>query len=353
MRCGASQICITPPVGVELAGFVAREQPSVGLHDDLYVHGLYLEQENERLLWLHADLLAFERDWVRRLRSSLARDLGLAERQVLISATHTHSGPAPLVRWSCLACWKDPVMIEIIAHRGASAYEPENTLRAFESAIRMGATMLELDVHLTRDGELVVLHDAEISHTTNGHGDVANLTLAEAQTYDAGLGEHLPSLREVIELVRGRARLYIELKGLFTPEPLVRLLRAEAFCDDVIAGSFLPWLPQKVKYLAPEIRTALLFKDLDPPRMVGWAQSIGADFAHPCWEHLAPQPHRLLTPEIVQMIRRARLGIVLWHEERPEELRQLAALDVDGICTNTPDVLRDILHGAVAPGQNP
>ena len=98
MRCGASQIYITPPVGVELAGFVAREQPSVGLHDDLYVRGLYLEQENERLLWLHADLLAFERGWVRRLRSSLARDLRLAERQVLISATHTHSGPAPLVR---------------------------------------------------------------------------------------------------------------------------------------------------------------------------------------------------------------------------------------------------------------
>jgi glycerophosphoryl diester phosphodiesterase len=235
-------------------------------------------------------------------------------------------------------------MIEIIAHRGASAYEPENTLRAFELAIRMGATMLELDVHTTRDGELIVVHDAEVGHTTNGRGDVATLTLADAQALDAGLGEHLPSLLEVINLVRGRARLYVELKGLFTPEPLVRLLRAEGFCRDVIAGSFLPWLPQKVKWLAPEIHTSLLFRDADPRRMIAWAQSISADFVHPCWEGQAPEPHRLLTPDVIRAIREAGLGIVLWHEERPEELRQLARLDVDGICTNTPDVLHRILH---------
>jgi glycerophosphoryl diester phosphodiesterase len=237
-------------------------------------------------------------------------------------------------------------MIEIIAHRGASAYEPENTLRAFETAIHMGATMLELDVHTTRDGELIVLHDAEVSRTTNGRGDVATLTLAEAQALDAGLGEHLPSLREVINLVRGRARLYIELKGLFTPEPLVRLLRAEDFCGEVIAGSFLPWLPQKVKWLAPEVRTSLLFRDVDPQRMVAWAQSIGADFVHPCWESQALDPHRLLTPDKIRAIRTAGLGIFLWHEERLDELRHLVRLDLDGICTNTPDVLYGVLHAA-------
>jgi glycerophosphoryl diester phosphodiesterase len=231
-----------------------------------------------------------------------------------------------------------------IAHRGASAYEPENTLRAFETAIRMGATMLELDLHLTRDGELIVLHDPEISRTTDGAGDVSTLTLAEAQAFDAGKGEHLPSLREVIALARSRAQLYTEMKGLFTPEPLVELLRQEHFCDDVIAGSFLPWLPQKVKWLAPEVRTSLLFKDVDALRMIAWARSIGADYVHPCWEDRDPQPHRLLTPEMIQEIRRAELGVILWHEERPDELRALARLDVDGICTNAPDALRDVLE---------
>jgi glycerophosphoryl diester phosphodiesterase len=230
----------------------------------------------------------------------------------------------------------------VIAHRGASAYEPENTLRAFETAIRMGADMLELDIHLTREGELIVVHDPEISRTTNGAGDVSAMTLAEAQAFDAGSGEHLPDLREVIALVRGRAQLYVEMKGLFTPEPIVRLLRAERFCDDAIAGSFLPWLPQKVKWLAPEIRTSLLFKDVDPLRMIAWAKSIDADYVHPCWEDQAPQPHRLLTPEVIGSCRAAGLGIILWHEERVRELRALAGADVDGICTNTPDVLRDI-----------
>jgi neutral ceramidase len=97
MRCGTSQLCITPPVGVELAGFAARRQPSVGVHDDLYARGLCLEQGQEKLLWLHADLLGFEQRHVRRLRSALARQLGLAERQILFSATHTHSGPATLL----------------------------------------------------------------------------------------------------------------------------------------------------------------------------------------------------------------------------------------------------------------
>ena len=236
-----------------------------------------------------------------------------------------------------------PATMHIIAHRGASAYEPENTLRAFETAIRMGATMLELDVHLTRDGELIVLHDAEISHTTDGAGDISTLSLAEAQAFDAGLGEHLPALREVIGLARGQAQLYVELKGLFTPGPLVELLHRERFYEDAIAASFMPWLPQKVKWLEPEVRTALLFKDVDSLRMVAWAQSIGADYVHPCWEDQAPQPHRLLTPEVIHEIRAAGLGIIVWHEERPEELRALAALAVDGICTNTPDVLRRVI----------
>ncbi len=93
MKCGTSQVCITPPVGVELAGYAARVQPSVGLYDDLYVRGLFLEQQDEKLLWLHADLIGFDREWVQALRRKLAQELGLRQRQILCSATHTHSGP--------------------------------------------------------------------------------------------------------------------------------------------------------------------------------------------------------------------------------------------------------------------
>jgi glycerophosphoryl diester phosphodiesterase len=239
--------------------------------------------------------------------------------------------------------------MDIIAHRGASAYEPENTLRAFQRAIDMGATMIELDVHLSRDGHPVVMHDANVARTTNGTGQIGDLTLDELQCLDAGQGERVPTLAQVIDLVRGRAQLYIELKGQQTPTAVVDTLRRMDFCDQAIAGSFYPWLPQKCKFVEPAIRTSVLVAARDRQAdFVDWVLAIGADYVHPCWEHASPRPHELLTPEMIAGIRRHGLGIVVWHEERPEELRELVKLDVDGICTNTPDVLAAILEQAWA-----
>lgn len=234
-------------------------------------------------------------------------------------------------------------MIHNIAHRGASAYEPENTLRAFERAIKMGATMLELDVHLSRDGYPVVIHDADLARTTNGTGHVTELSLEQIKCFDAGLGEEVPTLSEVVDLARGRVGLYLELKGQFTPDPVVEVLKFVHSTDEVIVGSFYPWLPQKVKWLAPEIRTSVLVGQWGKDQMVEWALAVDADYVHPCWENHTPQPHRLLAPSMLDEIRSHGLGIILWHEERPEELRELVNFDVDGICTDTPDVLSGIL----------
>ena len=235
--------------------------------------------------------------------------------------------------------------MEGIAHRGASAYEPENTLRAFGRAIELGATMLELDVHLSRDGYPVVMHDANVARTTDGTGRIGDLSLTEIQRLDAGLGERVPTLDEVVDLVRGRAQLYIELKGQQTPAVVVDTLRRLDFLGQAIAGSFYPWLPQRCKFLEPALRTSVLVASRDREAdFLDWALAIEADYVHPCWEHATPSPHELLTPELVAGIRRRGLGIVVWHEERPEELRELVKLDVDGICTNTPDVLAAILE---------
>ena len=94
MKAGVSQVCITPARMVDLTGFWSRVQPATGVHDDLYARGLYLEDAGEKLLWLHCDLLGLDTDFVRRLRQRIARELGLRERQICVSATHTHSGPA-------------------------------------------------------------------------------------------------------------------------------------------------------------------------------------------------------------------------------------------------------------------
>ncbi len=236
-------------------------------------------------------------------------------------------------------------MIHNIAHRGASAYAPENTLRAFERAVQIGATMIELDVHLTQDGHPVVIHDADMLRLANDPRRIRDLTLAQIKALDIGQGERVPTLAEAIELVQGRAGLYIELKGQRTPQAVVSTLQAMRFAEQAFVASFYPWLPQRVKFLAPEIRTSILVRQGDRQAdFLEWALAVEADYVHPCWERASPTPHELLTLEMIAEIRHHGLGIVVWHEERPEELRELARLDVDGICTDTPDALAAILR---------
>ncbi|MCK4315144.1 MAG: glycerophosphodiester phosphodiesterase [Anaerolineae bacterium] len=249
-------------------------------------------------------------------------------------------------------------MIHNIAHRGASAYEPENTLRAFERAIQMGATMLELDVHLSQDGHPVVVHDADLFRTTNSNVRIPDMTLGQIKGLDVDQGERVPTLSEAIELARGRAELYIELKGQRTPEPVVRALQASRLADQAVVGSFYPWLPQRVKFMASTIRTSVLIgQENRQADSVEWALAVEADYIHLCWENASPTPHRLLTPVMLAGIRQHGLGIILWHEERLSEVRELVKFDVDGICTDTPDVLSAILrtedvntHPAARPG---
>ncbi len=230
----------------------------------------------------------------------------------------------------------------VIAHRGASAYEPENTLRAFRRAIEMGADMSELDVHLTRDGVPVVMHSAEVDETTNGDGSIRDMTLEEIKRLDAGQGEQVPTLEEAINLVRGQNGLYIELKAPGTPQAVVDLLYKNDLTarSQFIVGSFDPALVLETKELAPELTTSLLVGPVySGAELVRMAAAARADWIHLCWESRAPQPHRLLMPELLYELRGAGLAIVLWHEEREQELAVLRTLDVDAICTNTPDRL--------------
>ena len=114
----------------------------------------------------------------------------------------------------------------IVGHRGAAGHEPENTLRSVEAALRLGANAIEIDVHQV-EGRLVVIHDDRLERTTNGEGRLAAHSLAALRALDAGQGERIPTLDEVIELVAGRAELVIELKGADTAEPVARLLRSQ------------------------------------------------------------------------------------------------------------------------------
>ncbi len=157
-----------------------------------------------------------------------------------------------------------------IAHRGYSERYPENTLLAFQKAIEAGADMIELDVHLSRDGELVVIHDDDISRTSNGYGLVMDTPLSELKKLDFSykfphFGHvSIPALGEVFDLVKGKIMVNVEIKKLpmnykGIEEKLVELIRVKGVADQVIISSFDHYSLLKVKVLFPEIRTGMLY----------------------------------------------------------------------------------------------
>lgn len=164
--------------------------------------------------------------------------------------------------------------VKVYAHRGASAYAPENTLPAFRLAEEQGADGIELDVHLTKDGELVVIHDEKLDRTTNGTGLVKDYTLAELKTFCADNGmpgfadARIPTLREVLEQVKpGRMLVNIELKtGILWYEGIEKktldLVAELGMQDRIIYSSFNHYSIAEVRRLAPDAQTAYLFGDI-------------------------------------------------------------------------------------------
>ena len=125
----------------------------------------------------------------------------------------------------------------VIAHRGASGLAPENTMLAFRTAYNVGAHMIELDVQQTADGKLVCIHDYDVDRTTNGSGAIVELSFREIQELDAGKGEKIPSLDEVLDYVRGRMKINIELKVLDIEKEILSMVQKRNMISDVIVSS--------------------------------------------------------------------------------------------------------------------
>jgi glycerophosphoryl diester phosphodiesterase len=165
-------------------------------------------------------------------------------------------------------------------HRGNPAEHPENTLESFRSAIEAGCDLVECDVHLTRDGELAVIHDHTLERTTNGSGLVGAMTLAELRALDAGGGQRIPLLEELFELVRDRVGLVIETKQNPIPYPgleekLVKKLREHQMVEYVSVVSFHHPCMRHLKEIAPEVHTGIIdaSRPVDPVGMLGLARA--------------------------------------------------------------------------------
>ena len=229
----------------------------------------------------------------------------------------------------------------IFGHRGACGYAPENTLEAFRLALSQGADGYELDVHMTKDGELVVIHDETVDRTTDGTGLVRELTLGQIKALDASCGKEayrgarIPTLREALELVKGTGYIVnVEIKTdeWFYPEleekclALVKELDLE---DQVIYSSFNHFTLQKLRALKPDVKTGMLFGDI-MVRPWEYAQPLQVDFLH-------PMKMNIWVPDFAEETRKADLGINMWTINDEETMHR--CLDCGaGIITNYPDV---------------
>jgi len=226
------------------------------------------------------------------------------------------------------------MMAKIMGHRGAPADEPENTLRSFARALAVGVAAVELDVHLTKDGRLAVIHDETLDRTTNGRGPVQDFTLAELKKLDAGRGEPVPSLEEVFDLVQGKAHLVVELKKPEAARALLNFFQARRAFEFATIISF--WHPavKALKQTEPRLSTGVLMVGC-PVDPVGLARAADADA-------LILQ-YAYVTPELVAAAHNHSLLVYVWNIDDTKTLKPYLTMNLDGIGSNRPGVLIEYL----------
>lgn len=233
----------------------------------------------------------------------------------------------------------------VISHAACKGHAPENTLAGIRAAINLGADAIEIDVHLTADGVPVLLHDDTVDRTTDGSGDVRQMTLAQVRALDAGArgfegrfgSERIPSLEAVLELTRGRALLVAEIKQRAIERPVAELVRRMGAADEVMVWSFQPAVVAAMREIAPEIPCGQLWseRDPDPARMCAVALAGNAQ---------AVSPHfSFVTEALVRRCLMRGLTVYTWTVDDPDDIRRVAASGVDGICSNYPDRVRDVM----------
>lgn len=280
-----------------------------------------------------------------------------------------------------------PPLPSVIAHRGASAYAPENTAASFRKAIEMGADWIELDCHLTRDGKLAVMHDRDTSRFNNKQVPVVEMNMADLRQVDVGswfspefAGERIHALEEIFELTEGRVGVYVELKSAADETPripdmlevveeseeltrndwkhllaaanrisadsvimaqrVIELMREWQDRCAIVAQSFSPIMAAIFRYEAPDLRFEFLGMDLDEPPNI-WRDYIR--LGERIGVHGFNFNKESMTPERVRYFHAQGYSCAIWVVDEPEHIQRCADLGVDAIITNKPDIcLREL-----------
>lgn len=227
------------------------------------------------------------------------------------------------------------------AHRGASGYKPENTMEAFELAIQQEADGIELDVHTSADGELIVMHDETVDRVTDGSGQISKMTLAQLKKLKVSTPAEpngiyrVPTLKEVLDLMRKTdMKVNIELKNSIVfydgmEEKILKLVKELRMEDQMIYSSFNHFSLLKLKELDAQVETGILYSD-------GWvgqaeyAKKLGVDALHPAVYHLQ-------YPGFVEEAGKAGLKMHVWTADEPEHIQMVLDAGADAVITDYPD----------------
>ncbi len=240
----------------------------------------------------------------------------------------------------------------VTSHAACKGHAPENTLAGIEQAIRLGTDAIEIDVHTTADGVPVLIHDETVDRTTDGTGNIEQMTFDAARRLDAGArqfapkfkGALIPTLAEVLALTRGHVLLQIEIKQMGIEEQVAQAVRDAGAIGDCEVHSFYPQVVQAMRGVEPRMAAALL---TDGRRVVDWADLFG--FALSLNAQGVSVYYAFATPTVVRQGQLRSLTFMTWTVDDESDMSNMLAAGVDSICSNFPDLVRRVVDRA-APG---
>lgn len=228
-----------------------------------------------------------------------------------------------------------PTNIAVIGHRGASGLEPENTERSFLKALELGVDVIECDVHMTQDRQAILMHDHNVDRTTNGTGLVSSFTFEDIRKLDAGKGEQVPTLQELLDLARGKVQLHVELKDPTAVECVLATVKENGMEDAVFLTTGDTEVLRRVRALHPTICLEHIFGD-PPADAIERALSVQAKRISCHFKHL--------TQAYVDAGHANGLDVIAWPPNTPEEQKLALSFGVRLVCSDRPDVMIETLR---------
>lgn len=221
-------------------------------------------------------------------------------------------------------------MVLKIAHRGASYYAPENTLEAFKKALKLKVDVVEFDVHHTKDGKLIVMHDDNVNRTTEGIGPIHNFSLKQIKKLHKPNGELVPTLQEVLDVLKNKCICKIDIKDKGTVDKVIKLIKKNNMEDSVIVTCEVLSILKKIKKLSTNIKLEAggfgYRKRISIKKIIEKAKSVKADIISP--------HYTIATKKLVNEAHKNKLKVHVWTVDKKSMIEKMKKIGVDGITTN-------------------